>query len=137
MLDFENCQSLEKLVLDNEIAGMCSRMARGIQPRNDFPIVPLMREMLEESHLLISSHTLENMRSEHYFSGPVIDRLNHSRWVDEGSRTLGQRANETVNKLINAYSGPDLDKGTADELKSRMRHETGKHGMDRLPLDFA
>ncbi|MCS7316168.1 MAG: trimethylamine methyltransferase family protein, partial [Bryobacteraceae bacterium] len=32
MLDFESCQSLEKLVLDNEICGMCYRLGRGIEP---------------------------------------------------------------------------------------------------------
>ena len=36
MLDFESCQSLEKLVLDNEICGMTYRLLRGIEPREDF-----------------------------------------------------------------------------------------------------
>ncbi len=135
MLDFENCQSLQKLVLDNEIAGMCSRMTRGIRPKNDFPIVPLMTELLGESHLLISSHTLENLRSEHYFPGPVIDRLNHSRWSDEGGKTLGQRANEIIKQLINGHPALNLDKHITDELYGRMAHEAGKYGMSSLPLD--
>ena len=33
MLDFESCQSLEKLVLDNEICGMAQRLAAGIASR--------------------------------------------------------------------------------------------------------
>ena len=35
MLNFESCQSLEKLVLDNEICGMALRMVRGIEARGD------------------------------------------------------------------------------------------------------
>ena len=30
MLDFESCQSLEKLVIDNDICGMAKRLMRGI-----------------------------------------------------------------------------------------------------------
>ena len=40
MLDFESCQSLEKLVLDNEICGMILRLVQGIEPREDFPSLP-------------------------------------------------------------------------------------------------
>ena len=37
MLEFENCFSTEKLVLDNEIVGMCLRLNKGIVPKEDFP----------------------------------------------------------------------------------------------------
>ena len=43
MLDFESCQSLEKLVLDDEICGMVARLRRGIEPREDFPSLPALR----------------------------------------------------------------------------------------------
>jgi trimethylamine---corrinoid protein Co-methyltransferase len=49
MLDFESCQSLEKLVLDDEICGMVARLRRGIEPRDDFPSRPLFEELLRDS----------------------------------------------------------------------------------------
>ena len=48
MLDFESCQSLEKLVLDDEICGMVARLRRGIEPRDDFPSRPLFEELLRD-----------------------------------------------------------------------------------------
>ncbi|MBC8402921.1 MAG: trimethylamine methyltransferase family protein, partial [Candidatus Marinimicrobia bacterium] len=104
MLDFESCQSLEKLVLDNEIAGMCLRMVEGITSRDDFPAVPLLQELLRDDHLLISDHTRKYLRTEHYFPGAVIDRANRSRWIDDGSHNLGQRAADEVERLLKEYS---------------------------------
>jgi hypothetical protein len=49
MLDFESCQSLEKLVVDNEICGMTYRLLRGIEPREDFPAVPIFEELLRDA----------------------------------------------------------------------------------------
>ena len=43
MLDFESCLSLEKLVVDNEICRMVHRLLEGIEPREDFPALPLFR----------------------------------------------------------------------------------------------
>ena len=74
MLDFESCQSLEKLVLDNEICGMVRRMAAGIEAREDFPARPHFEELLRDKHLLIAKHTRKYLRKEHFFPGPVIDR---------------------------------------------------------------
>jgi trimethylamine--corrinoid protein Co-methyltransferase len=74
MLDFESCQSLEKLVVDNEICGMAMRMVQGITPKEDFPSLGRFEELLNEGHLLISKHSRRHLREEHYFPGPVIDR---------------------------------------------------------------
>src|SRR5208337_3012444 len=71
MLDFESCQSLEKLVLDNEVCGLTLRLARGMEPKEDFPSVPIFKELLAEGHLLISKHSRRHLKSEHYFPGPV------------------------------------------------------------------
>ena len=49
MLDFESCQSLEKLVLDNEICAKVQRLIRGIEARDDFPSRPIFEELLEEN----------------------------------------------------------------------------------------
>ncbi len=96
MLDFESCQSLEKLVVDNEICGMTLRMIKGIEPKEDFPAVPIFEELLKDRHLLISKHTRRYLRDEHYFPGPAIDRANRSRWQEEGSLTLRERAHREV-----------------------------------------
>lgn len=79
MLDFESCQSLEKLVVDNEICGMIYRLLEGKEPREDFPAIPLFQELLTEKNLLIADHTRRHLREEIAFPGPVIDRSKRAR----------------------------------------------------------
>ena len=133
MLDFESCQSLEKLVLDNEICGMALRLLEGIEPREDFPAAPLMEELLRDKHLLIADHTLRHLREEVRFPGAVIDRAGRRRWQEEGGRTLGERAHAEVDRLVSRHHGPSLADALCSELSERMTAEARRWGMDALP----
>lgn len=135
MLDFESCQSLEKLVLDNEICGMVIRMIKGIQPKEDFPSIPRFEELLKEKQLLISAHTRRYLREEFYFPGPVIDRANRRRWQEEGSLTLLERAHIEVEKLIEDYEPSRLPDSTKKELTKLMEGEAHRYGMESLPQE--
>lgn len=133
MLDFESCQSLEKLVVDNEICGMAMRLAEGIRPKDDFPARGIFEEMLAEGHLLISKHTRRHLRGEHFMPGPVIDRANRSRWMEEGGRTLMQRARAEAERQIAAAPPSPLDESIRNALFDRMTHAARECGMDGLP----
>ncbi len=133
MLDFESCLSIEKLVLDNEICGMVLRMIEGIEPREDFPAQPRFEELLADHHLLISKHTRRYLRDEHYIPGPVVDRANHSRWLEEGGRTLGERAHAEVERLLGEHEPTALPGDVRKDLTERMSVEARRHGMTSLP----
>jgi trimethylamine--corrinoid protein Co-methyltransferase len=133
MLDFESCYSLEKLILDNEICGMVLRMTKGIEPREDFPALPIFQELLEEQHLLIAKHTRKYLREEQYFPGPVIDRANKSRWIEEGGLTLEERANKEVNRLIDEYAPSQMSDDIKKEIIKLMETEAKRFGLDKLP----
>ncbi|MFH1143012.1 MAG: trimethylamine methyltransferase family protein [Candidatus Eisenbacteria bacterium] len=133
MLDFESCQSLEKLVVDNEICGLTLRLARGIEAREDFPALPRFEELLREGHLLIAKHTRRHLREEHYIPGPAIDRANRSRWMEEGGLTLGERAHREVQRLIASCPPSRLPEETRGELTRLMSAEARRFGMGRLP----
>ncbi len=133
MLDFESCQSLEKLVVDHEICGMVARLLKGVEPHEDFPARPIFEELLREGHLLIASHTRRHRREEIALPGPVIDRANRARWLEEGGLTLGQRARREVARLIEAYAPSRLADDRKRELTRRMAAEARRWGLDTLP----
>ena len=135
MLDFESCQSLEKLVVDHEIIRMTDRLSAGIEPREDFPSRPLFEELLREKHLLIADHTRRHLRDELTFPGPVIDRTARARWIEEGSATLDQRVAGEVDRLLAEYQPSRLDENARTELKRVMDAAAASAGMDSLP-DF-
>lgn len=133
MLDFESCQSLEKLVVDNEICGMTFRLLRGIEPREDFPSLPLFEELRQKKHLLIASHTRRHLREEIAFPGPAIDRANRTRWLAEGSLSLRARAAKEVSRIIAAFKPSRLPEEKKRELIRSMQREANRYGMECLP----
>jgi trimethylamine--corrinoid protein Co-methyltransferase len=135
MLDFVNCFSIEKLVVDNEICGMTYRILNGIEPKNDLPTLPLYRELLKEQHLLTSRHTRRYFKEEHYFPGKVIDRSSRSKWEEQGSPTLIQQAHTEVNRLINSdqQQPSRLSKDVKNHLTEIMESQARYYGMDKLP----
>ena len=133
MLDFVTCQSLEKLVLDNEICAQTQRLVRGIEPREDFPSTPIFEELIRDKHLLIADHTRRHLKDEITFPGPVVDRANSSRWLEEGGLTLHERAAKEVEKLINSYEPSSLSDDVKSELERLMTAEARRFGMDSLP----
>lgn len=134
MIDFESCQSLEKLVLDNEMCGMTFRLIDGITPRDDFPALPIFQELLREKHLLIAEHTTRYRHKEIFFPGPAIDRANRERWKQQGAMDLNARLHNEVNKLLKSYQPSTLPETTKKDLVKLMEKEARRYGQDHLPL---
>ena len=133
MLDFVNCFSLEKLVLDNEICGMVYRLIKGIEPKEDIPTLPLYRELTKQDHLLSSPHTLRYFKEEHYFPGKTIDRFAYPKWQEQGAPSLGKRAFAEVERLVGSYRPSSLNIDIKKQLTGIMEREARRIGMDRLP----
>jgi trimethylamine:corrinoid methyltransferase-like protein len=83
--------------------------------------------------LLIADHTRRHLRDEITFPGPVVDRANRSRWLDEGGLTLEQRAASEVERLLSSYTPSALPEDVKAELDRLMTAEARRHGMERLP----
>ena len=136
MHDFESCQSLEKLVVDNEICGAAQRLARGIEVRpGDFPSRAHFEELLDEGHLLISRHTRKWFRKEVRFPSPVIDRANLARHREEGAKTLHERARERVAALLTEPPEP-IDGARRADLDDIMLAAARAAGMEGLPAQI-
>jgi trimethylamine:corrinoid methyltransferase-like protein len=114
---------------------MALRLVAGVEPKEDFPTLPRFEELLADQHLLISKHTRKYLRDEHYFPGPVIDRANRARWLDEGGLSLRQRARRQIEELVASHEPSKLPDDVKAELTRLMETEARRYGMDRLPHD--
>jgi trimethylamine---corrinoid protein Co-methyltransferase len=74
ILDFITCQSLEKLVIDNEICGMAYRLIEGIRHRHERMALDFLPEAIEKGHFLGHPTTLKLFREEGTLPGKVVDR---------------------------------------------------------------
>jgi trimethylamine--corrinoid protein Co-methyltransferase len=112
---------------------MTYRLLNGIEPREDFPALPIFRELLAEKNLLISDHTRRYLHQEITFPGPVIDRTNRARWLKHGQVTLRERAAREVSRLVGEYQPSRLPDETKTELTRLMEREGRRYGMQDLP----
>ena len=121
MLDYVLVFSLEKLVFDNEICGQALHFVRELRPLEDLPAVDLVRQLLDEQHLLTAEHTLTHWPQELYLTDPTIDRTNRENWVKQGSKSLKQRANEEVEQRLAAYTPVETEPQLDAELRRLIR----------------
>ncbi len=134
MLAFESCQSLEKLVIDNETCGMVRRLIAGIDHRSR----PLAEDLLRSgihtgSGFLTSQTTMRWFRKEFFYPGSVIDRDSLNTRADEGGADAAQRAHREADRILRSHAPPPLSPEIDNELLRLMRREARKHGMEHLP----
>ena len=118
MLDFESTQSIEKLIIDNEIVGMVKRLLRGVEDHGTPFASEILKDYNETEELLSHPTTLKLFRKELFMVGPVIDRLSRDVWKQNGSKSARNRAKEQAIKLAEKSSLKPIDDTTAKELES-------------------
>jgi len=133
MLDFENCFSLDKLVLDNEICAIALHLIKGIKAYPETDLKPIFQELLAEGHLLASEHTMQFLAEEQYQPGTILERGNQTRWQQEGAKTLKHRSAEKIQTLLDSYQPSRLTKEKKSEILGLMSAEAKKYGLDKLP----
>jgi trimethylamine--corrinoid protein Co-methyltransferase len=129
MMDFESCQSFEKLVLDNEICGMALHMLKGINPVDDDFGFEELAKYAESGDFLKSPATRKHFRSQQYFPSKVIERSAGTMGTIESDAY--KRAHQQVEALLSSESdilqSPDLQ-----EIEQLMLKEAQKCGFNEL-----
>jgi len=132
MLEFESCQSLEKLVIDNEICGMAYRLLEGIAQRDEPIATELLKDVKPDSHFLSSPHTLRWFREELYFPS-IIERRTYGEWQKQGGKSLADKAAERVEDFLRKEVSPPLSDDLQKALQQLASRESRQHGLQKLP----
>jgi len=132
MLDFEMCQSLEKLLLDHDAIMMALRLVRGIEKREG-DAVALIGELVTMTSFLSHPHTRRNWRQELSVPSPLVDRDTYLDWEIKGSRWAHQRAADEVERRLERSDVPPLAPDIEAALSEIMFAEAKRHGLDALP----
>ena len=133
MLDFESCQSLEKLVIDNEIIAMARRFLRGVDTSAASLGLEIIRQVGHQGNFLVTQHTRQNFQREIYLPSPVIDRDFRQTWENKGGRSAADRAHERALALIATHQAPDLSREVVAELEAIVLRAGKAYGLASLP----
>ena len=133
MLDFESCQSFEKVVIDSEIIGMAKRLIAGIEARETPIALTLIREMGHRADYLSQRHTHRWFKKELFAPSNVIDRSSVDEWERKGAKTAFERASDRVEDLVSSYEPIALSGELHSELHAITLNAARQYGMDKLP----
>ena len=132
MMDFESCQSLEKLVIDNEICGMAYRLIDGISQRDEPIAKNLFEGFTPDTQFLSMPHTKKWYREEHIFP-KVVDRDTYDYWVSLGKKSITDRASEEVERILQENPPHLPDEVLQKELQKIMTADAKNCGISSLP----
>ena len=130
ILDFITCQSLEKLVIDNEICGMAYRLIDGIKHRHEPMASDFLPDAIEKGHFLGHPTTLKLFKEEGLMPGKTVDRA--SAKVGGHGSTDYERAQKVVQDLL-ALPRFSLPEKTQRELDRVVLADARQYGLEALP----
>jgi len=120
MLGFENCQSFEKLAIDNEICGMALRLARNITVTEETLALDLIKKVGPGGHFLSQKHTMDWFKVEEYLPSTVIDKVSKPQWERTGAKNAFERAKEYVDGILKEHHPKPLPSDVEKRLDSFM-----------------
>ncbi len=118
----ENCQSLEKLVLDNEYCGAAYRLLEGIHVDDITLATDVITKVGPGGHFLGEKHTRENLRREHYMPTNVLDSLSPDAWVKNGRKSSSIRAKERAQYILQNHKPTPLITEAENALEDQMKY---------------
>lgn len=95
--------SYEKLVMDNEIIGMCERVLQGIEVTDETLAVGMIEDVGPGGNFLTEAHTVMNMMNEFYHP-TLADRTLYDEWVSSGRHTIKDRAQQKLKELMASHN---------------------------------
>ncbi len=106
----------EQLLMDSEIAGMCRRLAAGIEVTPDSIAANLIKQIGPQGETyLTQSHTLERLRSDEYFIPALAVRGPLASWQATGSHDTTMMA-QTRAAALAGNNPAKLDRHRAEQL---------------------
>jgi trimethylamine--corrinoid protein Co-methyltransferase len=116
MLGFENCQSFEKLAIDNEVCGMALRLKKEVMLNDETLALDLIKKVGPGGHFLSEKHTLKWFQAEEYISSSIIDKAPKSSWESSKIKDTLSRAKIYVDKILKEHQPKPLTSDVEKEL---------------------
>jgi len=134
MLIFENCQSLEKLVIDNDICGMALRLVEGISAKPDTLALDVISKVGPGGHYLAEKHTLKWFEKEQFMPSDVIDRSTLEASRKQTPKEMLTRARDTVNRILREHVPEPLSSETEKNLEETLKEIMSRYKIKSVPI---
>lgn len=102
LLESSMTLSLEQILIDAEIAGLCQRIHDGIQVTEEKDCYEDIVKVGQGGHFLKQPSTRTGFRSNEFYAPSLLDRDSYDEWCDLGSPNMYTEANKKVKGILAA-----------------------------------
>jgi trimethylamine--corrinoid protein Co-methyltransferase len=107
--------SLAQLVVCEELIGWIEVFLRGVEVSDESLALDVIGQVGSEGHFMNQEHTRQHFGEAWY--PDLLDRTDHKTWHAAGSKTLGERAAERVERILSEHQPEPLPTRVRQELR--------------------
>ena len=112
---------LEQIVVDNEIAHMCQRLAEGVDCSAEKELFEDIGHVGPGGHFLGTKSTRKAARGAEFSIPQLIDRHPYGAWVNLGKPSMYAKAREVVDSILAEPQVDPLTDDVSDKLEQVLR----------------
>jgi trimethylamine--corrinoid protein Co-methyltransferase len=91
---------LEQIVVDNEIAHLCQRLAEGVDSSSEKEFFEDIAHVGPGGHFLGTKNTRKAARSTEFLTTQLVDHHSYETWVNLGKPSMYKKAREVVAEIL-------------------------------------
>jgi trimethylamine--corrinoid protein Co-methyltransferase len=107
---------LEQIVVDNEVAHLCQRLAEGVDCSDEKDLFEDVAKIGPGGHFLATKSTRKAARSSEFLNTQLFDHHSYEAWIELGKPSMYAKARQVVEELL---SQP-LDDPLPEEVDARI-----------------
>jgi len=116
--------SLPQLAICDEIISWIKAFMQGVEISEETLCLDLIEQVGHDGEYLSTQHTFDHFR-ERWYPG-LFDRSNQASWEASGSKTLGQRATEKVESILQHHTPKQLSEEQVRAVRDILQREENK-----------
>jgi len=107
---------LEQIVVDNEIAHLCQRLAEGVDCSDEKDLFEDITHVGPGGHFLGSRSTRIAARGAEFFTAQLVDHHSYETWINLGKPSMYAKAREVVANILDEPLIDPLPEEVCEEL---------------------
>jgi len=116
--------SFEMIVIGNEIADMCFRIARGVSVDDDTLATDVIANVGPGGQFLAQKHTIKHLQLGEHWMPSLLDRARFETWSKAGAKDFTARVRTKVEKILREHFPEPLPKDVTSNISSVLEEAT-------------
>jgi trimethylamine--corrinoid protein Co-methyltransferase len=126
-IEFGSTGSLQQTVMMDEVIGMVKHILAGIQVTPESMALDVIDRVGPGGQYLTDDHTIERFKTEFWFP-TLLDRKPWEAWEAAGAKSLGERVQEKLNRIMDTHRCAPLNESTRETIDIILAETEAKAG---------